>query len=317
MSRKVGARRASKVGAFGFTILAIILALMTAWLLSRMMGDTKYASEQVRNVVVAAKRIDAAVPILEDSLKVVKYPVSSIPEGAFESVDQVLGGQPRVALTTILQGEPILKPRLASPESGTGMASLIPKNRRGIAVPVDSWLADARLVYPGAYVDVMTTLRNNTERQSNTKLVLQHIRVLAVNGAVDAASMAAAEDGDKKNTKAPGSKTVVTLLVTPEESEALALASREGKIDLILRNASDEGVVETFGISASELLGEEEEEDPAASAALPGQPPVRTGRSRRARRALRPVTNPSAGQPDGPAPSRNTGGTKTIDLGAN
>ena len=42
--------------------------------------------------------------------------------------------------------------------------------------------------------------------------------------------------------------TVVTLLVYPEQSERLALASAEGKIQLALRNPLDQGAPETPGM---------------------------------------------------------------------
>ena len=49
--------------------------------------------------------------------------------------------------------------------------------------------------------------------------------------------------------------TVVTLLVTPEQVERLALASTEGKIQLALRNPLDQGAPATPGIKPSGLLG--------------------------------------------------------------
>ena len=49
--------------------------------------------------------------------------------------------------------------------------------------------------------------------------------------------------------------TVVTLLVYPEQSERLALASTEGKIQLALRNPLDTARAETPGIKQAGLLG--------------------------------------------------------------
>jgi pilus assembly protein CpaB len=53
----------------------------------------------------------------------------------------------------------------------------------------------------------------------------------------------------------PMQVTVVTLLVNPEQSERLALASTEGKIQLALRNPLDQGAPETSGIKPAGLLG--------------------------------------------------------------
>ena len=53
----------------------------------------------------------------------------------------------------------------------------------------------------------------------------------------------------------PMQVTVVTLLVYPEQSERLALASTEGKIQLALRNPLDQGAPETPGMRPAVLLG--------------------------------------------------------------
>jgi len=53
----------------------------------------------------------------------------------------------------------------------------------------------------------------------------------------------------------PMQVTVVTLLVYPEQSERLALASTEGKIQLALRNPLDQGAPETPGMKQGVLLG--------------------------------------------------------------
>ena len=47
----------------------------------------------------------------------------------------------------------------------------------------------------------------------------------------------------------------VTLLVTPEQAEKLALASSEGKLQLVMRNSIDQGDEQTNGINKRGLLG--------------------------------------------------------------
>jgi pilus assembly protein CpaB len=59
---------------------------------------------------------------------------------------------------------------------------------------------------------------------------------------------------DQKDGK-PMQVTVVTLLVTPEQSERLTLASSEGKIQLALRNPLDPSAPATSGIRPAGLLG--------------------------------------------------------------
>ena len=81
----------------------------------------------------------------------------------------------------------------------------------------------------------------------------------------------------------PMQVTVVTLLVTPEQSERLALASTEGKIQLALRNPLDQGAPATPGIKTAALVG-------SAKAAAP----VRQVASSARPRASQPVTQDRA-----------------------
>ena len=319
MSAKKSAAKASRLGALGFTLVALVLSIITAVLLSKMIGGTRYANEELASVVVAKTDIPASKRLNDDMLKVVQWPKSSIPDGAFSALDELLGIKARVPVGKIYKGEPILKQRLSAAGQGTGMASLVPANYRGFPVPVDRWIADARLVYPGANVDVMTTINNKVDRRTYTKLVLQRVPVLAVDGKVDVDQMV--DDGKKKKNRV--GKSVVTLLVTPEQGEVLALASREGKVDLLLRNTRDEGVVETLGIDPLDLLGQADPEDveeaeaalaAAKAAALAAENEPVKRRRRRPRRRLRTKRGERKSKSES---GSGSGGTKVINLGGN
>ena len=56
------------------------------------------------------------------------------------------------------------------------------------------------------------------------------------------------------NKGQPENVAVVTVLVTPSQAEVLTLASSEGRIQLALRNNSDEKTAETAGVRAVEIF---------------------------------------------------------------
>jgi pilus assembly protein CpaB len=85
--------------------------------------------------------------------------------------------------------------------------------------------------------------------------------------------------------------TVVTLLVYPEQSERLALASTEGKIQLALRNPLDQGAPETPGMKQAIMLG---------TVKAPARPAPASGSS--SRKAVGPVT-PVATAASAPMPT--------------
>ena len=106
----------------------------------------------------------------------------------------------------------------------------------------------SRLHHAGQAGDVVVVI--DPEEKSGTqnpisKIVLQNIKVLANGQNIDKP-----EDQREAN-----SVKAVTLLVTPEQAEKLALASSEGKLQLVMRNSIDQGDEQTPGINKRQLLG--------------------------------------------------------------
>lgn len=201
-------------------------------------------------VVIATTEVPSGQPLDAQQLRVVRWPTGYAPTGTFQRIDEVVGQTPR---QTLVAGEPILAERLANKTQGQGLAAILDKGSRAMAVKVDQVVGIAGFVQPGDRVDVITTLAlddetrallaNKEERIS--KIILQDVLVLAV--------------GEHLTTE--GSKPikvqVVTLQVQPEESERLALASQYGKIQLTMRARVDRETVDTQGVTPLALLGDQ------------------------------------------------------------
>jgi pilus assembly protein CpaB len=91
-------------------------------------------------------------------------------------------------------------------------------------------------------------------------VILSNVQVITAGTRIE-------QDQDKGK---PMQVTVVTLLVYPEQSERLALASTEGKIQLALRNPLDQGAPETPGMKQAVLLGVTKAAPPARTASHAG-----------------------------------------------
>ena len=103
---------------------------------------------------------------------------------------------------------------------------------RAISVKVNEVVGVAGFVVPGTRVDVMVTLSGkNRDEDSMTRVVVSNAQVLTAGTRYDQEK---AKDG------APIPSTVVTLLVTPDDGERVALAASEGQIMLTLRNPLDQ-----------------------------------------------------------------------------
>ena len=153
----------------------------------------------------------------------------------------------RILISRVLAGQPVLPGMLASKNAGNGLAALIPPNMRAMAVRVDDVVGVAGFIHPDDRVDVLVTLHpNRPGAETTTKVFMQNVKVLAVGQEVEA--------NDQARMHA-NPATVATLLVSPQDSERLALASAEGRLLLTLRSWTDSLPVNTGGAVAEELVG--------------------------------------------------------------
>jgi pilus assembly protein CpaB len=195
---------------------------------------------QVQTVVMAANDIQIGSRIESSNIKVSEWPIDIIPAGTFSDTSAVIG---RVVKTDIFTGEAILESKLAPLGSEGGMASKIPPGMRALTVAVTTASGVSGFILVDAHVDVLVTVKSHREQQeSSTKIILEDVKVLAVD-----------QDWDREGDD-PVLVQTVTLLVTPEQAEKLALGSTEGKLSLSLRNTADRSVQSTRGVKLQELV---------------------------------------------------------------
>ncbi len=205
-------------------------------------------------IVVAAIDMPLAGKIRPEDLKLAEWPADHLPQGAVRDPKEVVE---RILISRVLAGQPVLPGMLASKNAGNGLAALIPPNMRAMAVRVDDVVGVAGFIHPDDRVDVLVTLHaTRPGAVTTTKVFMQNVKVLAVGQEVEA--------NDQARMHA-NPATVATLLVSPQDSERLALASAEGRLLLTLRSWTDSLPVNTAGAVADELVG-----DPTA--AVPAKP---------------------------------------------
>jgi pilus assembly protein CpaB len=99
-----------------------------------------------------------------------------------------------------------------------------------------------------------------------SKIVLQNIKVLANGQNID----------KPENEREANSVKAVTLQVTPEQAEKLALASSEGKLQLVMRNQVDQGDEQTPGVNKRNLLGGESAKPVPEAGSLKSEQPTKS-----------------------------------------
>ena len=205
-------------------------------------------------VVVAAADLQLGSELKKDDLQVIGFPMGKAPEGTFSNVSEVIG---RGLIVPVVKNEPLLKSKLASKEAGSGLPPVIPEGMRAVSVRVNEVVGVAGYVLPGNRVDVVATASpTDANADTTSRVILSNVQVLTAGTRMEQ---------DQEKGKAM-QVTVVTLLVNPEQSERLALASTEGKIQLALRNPLDKSRPQTPGVKPPALLGYMAATRPAPSA---------------------------------------------------
>jgi pilus assembly protein CpaB len=137
---------------------------------------------------------------------------------------------------------------------------------RALAVRVNDVIGVAGFVVPGSRVDLVVTMRETNG--SMTRTAASNVQVLTAGTRQD--------QGKPDDNKKPNQSTVVTLMVTPQDAERIALAQSQGDIMLVLRNPLDTEVTTSDGIKSDSLLGREQPPAPApvVRASAPRRAPV-------------------------------------------
>ena len=260
-------------------IAAVVMA--SQWMQGQAKGGNRIA--------VAAADVEIGARLTPEMLKLVEWPPSSVPPGAFTDTVPLDG---RVVKTSVTRGEPLIEGKLAPVGTKGGLSAVVSEGKRAMTVRVNDVIGVAGFALPGNYVDIMVNTQNQDQggragdkERAISKIVLERILVLAV-----------AQESDRDGTK-PKVVSAVTLEVTPDQAEGLDLARSVGTLSLVLRNQIDPKPGGTEGATKATLFKEERE--PPKAAPVKVAPPVIV-----VRQAPRPVINVVAVAPV-PPPARN------------
>lgn len=228
--------------------LAIITGLLAAYGVYHYLkqqeartSDSALPTFVSRKVVVAATDLPIGTTLTPVDVQVRMWPETLVPVGSFGEVEVLIS---RVLKTDVAAGEPILESKLAPEGSTGGFSSLIPTGMRAVTVAVNVVSGVGGFILPRTKVDVLVTVAMlGKPEERSTKTILQNVEVLAVDQTYE------------KDSDDPVQVKSVTLLVTPEQAEKLALAASEGVLQLALRSGADtDQISEGDGISIKELM---------------------------------------------------------------
>ncbi len=204
-------------------------------------GD--HNASQRQQYLVASKDIADGERITSADVTLVTWAGSSPIVGAFGPADKarVIG---RIASYPLANGMVFTESYLAKPDSSMGLPHKIPDGMRAFSVKTDEVNDLGGFLYPGTKVDLLVAVKSNDKNTARSLSLVQDVEVLATDKQLS-------PDPSGKPTEA----RVVTVLVTPDQAQKIALAEQEGAIYFSLRNGSDNDVADVRPTIFSEIGG--------------------------------------------------------------
>lgn len=224
--------------------IGIIAVVIANSYLSGAEKQQQVAAEQGRLVQIAVARVplEYGATLTSENIRMVSWPATSMPAGAFRSPKGLYGSEPRIVLRPIEPGEPILPGKITGFGGRASLSELLETDMRAVAVRVNDVAGVAGFVLPGDRVDVLLTRTPKLDGEAGevepvTDILLQNVGVLAID-----------QSPNEKKTDPTVGKTA-TLTVDQQGAQKLALAGQVGTLSLALRNAAnqDELMSQTVG----------------------------------------------------------------------
>ncbi|MGE4313691.1 MAG: Flp pilus assembly protein CpaB [Pseudobdellovibrionaceae bacterium] len=241
-----------------------VIALLVAMIVSSGLEKEPVQTGESVEVLVASHKIPMGATLTAADLKWQSWPKPSLFDGAIvregeQAATKALSGRVR---RDIASGEPLTELSMVRAADGNLVVAALEPGKRAMALKVSAQSMVGGFINPGDHVDVILTHRvrvsgvtrdavSDTIDRLATETVLENVRVLAI---------------DQRATKAADEKAkvgrTVTLEVSAQDSEKLALAGEMGELSLTLRGVGDDqtgvrtGKIATTDVSVSPILQE-------------------------------------------------------------
>ena len=260
----------------GALLIGLVAVLIVNGVFSGVEQRQRQIAEQNRmvRIVVASQALAFGTPLSSQNVRLVNWPASSQPDGAFTSLEEAT--KTRVALRPIVAGEPILASKVSGANGRATLSANLPVGQLAFAVPISEITSAGGFIRPGDVVDVLVTRKipgdGASDSDKMTDVVLESVPVLGIDQVSD------------ENKTDPAIGKSATLQVDTNGAQKLALAQQLGVLTLALRNVADPTVgsrstVTGRDITSSRLFIGERRQGPApvrtAPALAPYLPPLR------------------------------------------
>ncbi|MGH2691701.1 MAG: Flp pilus assembly protein CpaB [Actinomycetota bacterium] len=229
MSTLALTRRRISVWRVAAVLAALVTGVSVYSYLSWLRAQVPVAGRLVP-MVVAVRDLEPGITLEAAMVTTIKHPERYLPPGAILGRSAVLG---RVLAVPVFEGEALTQRKLGT--TG-GLSSLVPAGMRAYVLPVSA--RSGIVPQRSDRVDVVVTFPAEVLGEATAATVLRSKEVVAVRtlgrgaGAYERVGAAAVLDREEEQ-----SSVAITLFVTPEEAQRLAMAESLGHVSLVLAPA--------------------------------------------------------------------------------
>ena len=249
-------------------VVAAVLAAGAGLLTFNYLSSANHhvATAPPRPVLVAVADIPAHAPLTSSMVNVVMRPSTDVDPNALSSPSDLAGD---VALGAIPAGAMITSSNTAKDEAPAQALHLM-RGYRAISIPVDEVRDVSGLVEPGDKVDIIAVPPRIGSTQPTASTILRDVTVFAVGGEIAPLTPQTPPPNGQPVPNVPRS---VTLEVTPQEANLLAMADLNATLRLALRPKGDRsGTSQPLYFSTTTFAAAPPAAASAPAAAAPGQP---------------------------------------------
>ena len=228
----------------GLLAALIVAMIMQAMVPEQQAVQTVTKEAPKSEVLVAAQNLEMGSVLDENDMRWQEWPTNAIFEGAvtrdrLENPDTNMPLEGRLR-RSVVEGEPLMRSALVTEGDGNFIAATLGDGMRAMAININAQSSVGGFVKPGDMVDIImtynVTIPDNAELEEASRTVvnrqaaqtvLENIKVMAIDqSATDSEEVSVGQ--------------TVTLELTPEQSEKLALAESMGNLSLVLRKIGDD-----------------------------------------------------------------------------
>ncbi|WP_027108043.1 Flp pilus assembly protein CpaB [Lacticigenium naphthae] len=231
---------------WGLALLFSLIVTISVFSYIESIRQEPVAPPEVEQVVFVKQLIPQHTVVTEEMVEMRSVPAQTAHSEAYRTISEVVGGMTN---TDVLAGEQVLQGRIVTEGNvGEALAYRIPASMRAVTVPVDEISGVGGYLKEGNRIDVLVYYPGEEEpADDRIETQFQNVKILQVGPAMPPAE-----------TEGSGVTTSLTLLVSPEMAEEIALARANGSFTYTLRNPGDNQVEQTVPESTPEAEPAEE-----------------------------------------------------------